>query len=570
MGLADVEGVSGNDGAGLHFWGETNGDNQRFYFNSVSCGSTQANCDFNIAANNSNSNPPPGQGLQLTYGCSGNDCAGVSYTWSGNGVSGNSSPLNINAPGSTGTYTYTVTGSKSGCSNKTATTSVTVSGGGGGGSFSQCLEAESNSGNGAITSDPNASNGQTRGEENNNNHYVDYAVNGVPSAGTYTVALRYYASSGPSVNVQVNGGSTQTVNLPGTGSWNIVWTDQTFTVNLNPGSNTIRIQGTGSGSCRQDRICITGGGGGGCATPNPPQLSANPSSINSGSSTTLAAINCQGVINWSNNFGSSVFVSVSPASTTTYTATCTVNGCTSSSASVTVTVNGTTPSNFSQCIESESSGGNGAITGDPNASNGQTRGEENNYNHYVDYVVTGVPSAGTYYVKLRYYSSSSPVVSVQVNGGSAQTVNLSNGHSWNIVTMEKVFSVNLNAGSNTIRIQGTGGGSCRQDKICVNSNANARLGEDEFIVSKQTELDKLAISPNPSSGNFEVLFYLEKHRDAALSVVDVKGNIYFKKPLTGQGYQRERITLPPNVSGTFLVVLDRRNGIESKKAIVIK
>ncbi|MDQ6479194.1 hypothetical protein [Dyadobacter sp. LHD-138] len=52
---------------------------------------------------------------------------------------------------------------------------------GGGGSFSQCLEAESNSGNGAITSDPNASNGQTREEENNYNHYVDYSVTGVPS-----------------------------------------------------------------------------------------------------------------------------------------------------------------------------------------------------------------------------------------------------------------------------------------------------------------------------------------------------------------------------------------------------
>lgn len=569
VGLADVEGVSGNDGAGLHFWGETNGDNQRFYFNSVSCGSTQANCDFNVAANNTNSNPPPGQSLQLIYGCSGNDCAGISYSWNGNGVNGNSSPLNISAPGSAGTYTYTVIASKSGCSNKTATTSITVSGGGGSGSFSQCLEAESNAGNGAITSDPNASSGQTRGEENNNNHYVDYAVNGVPSAGTYTVTLRYYASSGPSLNVQVNGGSAQTLNFPGTGSWNIVWTDRTFSVNLNPGSNTIRVQGIGDGSCRQDRICVTGGGTG-CTPPNPPQLSANPSSINLGGSSTLLASNCSGAMNWSSGLGSSAFPTVSPTSTTTYAVTCTVNGCTSSAASVTVTVNGTSPSHFSQCIESELSGGNGAITDDPNASNGQTRGEENNYNHYVDYPVTGVPSAGTYYVKLRYYSSSNPVVSAQINGGSAQPVNLANGHSWNIVTMEQVFSVNLHAGSNTIRIQGTGGGSCRQDKICVNSSANARLGPEEFILSKQTEVDRLVISPNPSSGNFEVSFYLEKHRDAALSVVEVNGNIYLQKPLIGQGHQRERIILPPNVSGTFLIVLDRRNGFESKKAIVIK
>lgn len=124
--------------------------------------------------------------------------------------------------------------------------------------FSQCLESESMSGaNGPVTSDPNASNGQTRGAENQYNHYVDYTVN-VPSAGLYQVTLRYYSSAAPVVNVTVNGGNAQTIPLPNSGSWNIAYTDYTFPVNLNAGASTLKIAGTGGGSCRQDKICVTG------------------------------------------------------------------------------------------------------------------------------------------------------------------------------------------------------------------------------------------------------------------------------------------------------------------------
>lgn len=127
----------------------------------------------------------------------------------------------------------------------------------------------------------------------------------------------------------------------------------------------------------------------------------------------------------------------------------------------------------SQCLEAESmSGANGPVTSDPNASNGQTRGAENQYNHFVDYTVN-VPSAGLYQVTLRYYSSMAPVVSVTVNGGNAQTISLPNSGSWNIAYTEYTFSVNLNAGASTLKIAGSGGGSCRQDKICVTGEAQA-------------------------------------------------------------------------------------------------
>lgn len=124
--------------------------------------------------------------------------------------------------------------------------------------FSQCLEAESMaSANGPVTTDPNASNGQTRGAENQYNHFVDYTVN-VPSAGLYQVTLRYYSSAAPVVSATINGSNPQSISLPNSGSWSIAYTDYTFSVNLNAGASVLKIAGTGGGSCRQDKICVTG------------------------------------------------------------------------------------------------------------------------------------------------------------------------------------------------------------------------------------------------------------------------------------------------------------------------
>jgi len=213
------------------------------------------------------------------------------------------------------------------------------------------------------------------------------------------------------------------------------------------------------------------------------------------------------------------------------------------------------------------SAGTGAITSDPNASNGQTRGEENNNNHYVDYAITSVPAAGTYYLKLRYYSSSAPTVTVQVNGGSTQTVSLPHSGSWNIVWAEQTISVNLAAGNNTIRIQGAGGGSCRQDRICVNSNANARVGAED---QEATSVTDLFVSPNPNSGQFEVSLFLKKGGKTELSVLDMRGNVHFRKTLSGEGIHRQKVSLSNISSGTYLVQLKGESGSTSTRTVILK
>ena len=78
-----------------------------------------------ITVASSNYSPTSGADINLSASCSG-DCSGVSYTWSGNGISGNSASVNVTAPATSGNYTYTLTTTKSGCSSTTTNVEITV------------------------------------------------------------------------------------------------------------------------------------------------------------------------------------------------------------------------------------------------------------------------------------------------------------------------------------------------------------------------------------------------------------------------------------------------------------
>ncbi|SEI54444.1 Por secretion system C-terminal sorting domain-containing protein [Dyadobacter sp. SG02] len=538
-------------------------------------------CDFNVTASPSTGTPSCSGAMSLTAECTGADCSGVGYQWSGNGIDLAGKSVNLNAPGSNGPYTYTVTASRNGCANKNVTGSITVS------NcqppvvtsqpYSLCLESENSDGNGPVTGDPNASAGKTRGAQDNYNHYVDYPVNGVGSAGVYQMKLRYYAVSTAFVSISVNGNVVAaSVALPATHTWNIVSREETIPVTLGAGNNTVRIQGLPGATARQDRICVTGTGGGtqtpavtcnfaisptadrqsytpqqamsfnagctgadcggtsfawtgnganasgssaninapaspgdytyvltasrtGCAdkTANlavhvaetPPTCNFNvTASPSTGTPSCSAAMSltadctgadCQGVgYQWSGNgvnlSGKSVNLNA-PGSNGpyTYTVTASRNGCSNKTATASITVSGCQPpvvtsQSFSLCLEAEHSNGNGPVTDDPNASGGKTRGDQNNYNHYVDYAVNGVGSAGVFQLKLRYYANSAASVSISVNGNVVSASEpLPATFSWNIVWREQTINVALGAGNNTVRIQGLPGTSVRQDRICV-------------------------------------------------------------------------------------------------------
>lgn len=82
----------------------------------------------------------------------------------------------------------------------------------------------------------------------------------IPSAGTYDFAVRYAnGSSNRNQEVYVNGGlALANLDLPPTGAW-ATWQEQTFSLDLNAGAQTIRfVSLTSAGAPNVDQISITG------------------------------------------------------------------------------------------------------------------------------------------------------------------------------------------------------------------------------------------------------------------------------------------------------------------------
>jgi hypothetical protein len=549
-------------------------------------GSNPTNCNFNVTASNSTSGPiNTNTGFQLDYGCSGLDCGGVTFNWSGNGASGNAHNYSITSPNTNGQYTYTMTATKAGCSTQSPTTSITV---GVVSSFNQCVEAESSSGNGAITSDATASNGQTRGEQNNYNHYVDYSMTNVPSAGSYAVTLRYYSSADPVVGVQVNGGSSQTVNLANSYSWNIAGVTQTFNVTLNQGSNTIRIQGIGGGSCRQDFICVTGGGTQ-CTPPAAPSLNPTSASISSGSTSLSASCSGGASLSWSHGLGTSGTVSVGPTSTTTYTATCTLNGC-SNSANVTVTV--TNPPN-GNCYELRLASNQRRVTNvngvvkvkfPPASGNNQTWKLIPDGSHYrimaqdgTDRVL-GVQSGGNSVgdiITLQSFNGQDHQLWTQQlvsDGDPANRYGFARKNSSLIIhsepnwgngdTLNSVTDLKLTSGSD-LNVYG-------RNKFFTDTKTcpSLRVGVEESTLDNTPA--RLTVSPNPNAGEFEAGFYLQTGHAATLSVINILGQTLYERGIIGKGTHTEKVKLGNYVPGIFLVQLRSGKDVEVKKIILAR
>ncbi|MCP1384974.1 M4 family metallopeptidase [Runella salmonicolor] len=540
------------------FWSYPNQGNQivpacRLY--SASGGGSS--CNFSVSASSNNGNPGCGAGITLTAGCTGSDCGSVSYAWSGNGLNGSGASVNTNVPSSNGTYTYTVTASKAGCGNQTANANVTVSGCSGG-TLNQCLEAESASGNGPITSDPNASNGQTRGAENNNNHYVDYVVTNVPSAGTYSAKLRYYG--GGNVTLTVNGGNAQSVSLPYSGSWNIVWTEYTFTVSLNAGSNTIRVQGTGGNSTRQDRMCLTGGGSGGSSCNFSVTASSNNGNPGCGAGITLTAgctgSDCGSVsYAWSGNglngSGASVNTNV-PSSNGTYTYTVTASkaGCGNQTANANVTVSGCSGGSANCSAESIQCSGN--------------QYEIRNY-------TVSASGAGTYTIKAHYRSHEGPgVIRWSVNGGSVQTVNV-NQTGINDYLEISLGTASLNSGNNVINLSSGSAYICIK-KACIQSGA--RVGAANEVNSEPMLIEAentVQLYPNPTNGKITLRYYLEKGQKARLQFSNLTGGVITQKTLVGEGgWQQDQTDLSHQPNGAYLLRFEADKRSITRKFMIVK
>lgn len=549
--------------------------------------STPVECDYIVGTTVSDYTPSCGQGMWAIADCNGLGCLGLNYKWSGPGldVSGpGKTSVNFYAASQNGTYTYTRTTSKPGCPDNVTEFKLTITDCGDG-PFKVCLEAEDAAGTGPVTMDPNASGGKTRGGQDRQDYTVSYQVHDVQAEGPHAVTFRYYAEANTAIEVTINNEIfPYKIELPASNSWNIVWTERTIVFALQKGLNFIEVKGLpGYSPVRHDKICVEQMPGvpPACDFVVVPHLSTFTPQC--GTQITLSS-NCSGAdcgpvfYNWYGPDGYARYTKTIdvpvPAANGTYYYTLVAGkeGCASRHIPVWFTVNdcGSSGGETSACVEAEHMASNGPGTSDPNASNGQTRGAQNNYDYYVDYQINNF-AAGTYPLTLRYYAESDAQVSVSVNGNvQLSSVLLGASNSWNIVSREATVYVAVPAGNSVIRIQGLPGAAVRQDKICVgNLSGNARMAVPEFV-STPTDAPLLQAYPNPAPGEFKASFHLKTGEAATIRVTDVQGKVWHSRSVKGKGPHEERISLGNAPAGIYLLQVKKPDSVETKKILLTR
>jgi large repetitive protein len=198
------------------------------------------------------------------------------------------------------------------------------------------------------------------------NNQTTASITVTPTATTtYSVTCGTGTCAGTASKAINVGGLGQTPTLTASKTSICVGDSVTFTATSCSGtltwsltSNTTTVLGTGNTlkvkpitTTSYTATCATGTGCKGYATisatvaaqPIAPVVTSNKQSICAKDTIVLTAFNCEGVVNWSNGVSGSS-ITVYPIATTTYTATCTVNGCVSpASIPTTITVTTQTP-----------------------------------------------------------------------------------------------------------------------------------------------------------------------------------------------------------------------------------
>ena len=497
-------------------------------------------CDFNISASSFNSNPACGSAFTLNANCSGANCSGVSYTWTGQGGVRNGQQVSYNAPNSNGSYTYTLTASRSGCSDKSANVTVTVNNCGGGGS--SC--GPGNFGGFFDYADCNVFAGWAL-DFNNYGRTVNVEIR----VDGQLVATVLANNSRPDlVNAFGNPAAEYhgwSYSVPANASWK---NGQNRTV-------TARICGANSDLSNSPKT-INCTGGTSCSPPSAPNISANPSNINSGGSSTLLANGCNsGTVNWSNGqSGGSILVS--PTQNTSYTATCTVNNCTSgNSNTATITV----------------SGGGGCPSG--------------NFGGFLDYANCG--SIGGWCMDQGNFSLTAKV-EILVDGQVVATVDANQNRPdlasafGNAAAAPHGYTYNIPVGASwrngnrTIRARPCNTNSDLGNSPMFNvSFNNCRIGliEDEVsteLVRVPLETD-LAISPNPTDGILNLKLWLSEASVVNVEIQDLTGRGVKAQSFGQQTSQfNETINLSDLPSGMYLLQLKTDKRSFAKKLMVVR
>ena len=494
-------------------------------------------CNFNVSATVSNANPSCGSIVTLNAPCSGSDCNGVSYTWSGNGFYKNSQSTNTNAPSANGSYTYYIQASKTGCATQNASVPLNVSGCGGGSDVSSACSAESEQCSG------------------NSSEIRSYSLS-VSGAGTYALKVLYRSHESPGVIYwSANGGASQTSNVSQTSVNNYV--EITLgTATLNAGNNRINFS-SGNGFVCFRKICAQNGNGGGGTACNFTVAASNSNNNPAcGGNVTLNAVcsgsDCNGVsYTWLGNgisqSGSSVNITVPNANGSyNYTLTGSKIGCNNQ-----ITTTGVV---ISDC---------GGSSGDANAcsnENEQCSGNQFEFNSYT----VSVATASVYSIKVRYRSHEGPgIIRWQANSELTQSASVAQT-GVNEYIEKTLGTVYLNAGNNSIKLSSGGGFVCFR-RVCVQSSSRVGVAENE------KESDEWAAFPNPTSGELTLQLLLEKRSDVQINLHDLTGRNLWQTLLPKrEGKVQERLWLGEMAAGFYLLTVQTNERSWTQKVVLQK
>jgi Secretion system C-terminal sorting domain len=298
-----------------------------------------------------------------------------------------------------------------------------------------------------------------------------------------------------------------------------------------------------------------------CTAPAAPTaLTASLSPINVGQTSTLSATGCAGAYTFYNSgTGLAVTNPVSPAATTTYYATCTVNSCTSanSTSTVTVTVNNSCAVTFNSFTRIAD------VIANPTA-------DPVNCKNYVFTMTANTTLAGGITI---------PITNLPGNGYSTFTgigsLNFVTQTSFNWVlpstTSGQSYSLSIKyCFGNPFTTATVSYSPC---SLSLNTTNNARLSNDfakESLEEKQVGDNSMKIYPNPSiSGRFNLEFESSLENEARVSVVNQLGILQSEKVLSlKKGANQEILDVSNLPKGTYYVII--HSGDKIQKAIFLK
>jgi Zn-dependent metalloprotease len=594
----DVASNSTANGAGIQLWPNHGGGNQRFYFESAACPTNQnPDCAFAVSATVSNANPQCGASVTLSAACTGN-CTDITYTWTGNGLASSSPTVSVtHAQAATFNYTLTAFKNFTTCPGQSISIPVTV--------YGPCVAGSTCANVGSITYERWNNTGgyntdiQSLRNATNNLQNIPTVTQNLslfeaptdiadqygarmrgyvcpPTSGNYTFWVAgddhtelWLSTNDQPFNIQRIAYHT---NWTSPREWAKNATQQSVQINLQAGQRyyieaLVKEGGGGdnlavgwqlpNGTLERpipSNRMIPFSGGSGCVPPAAPSISANPSNIVTGGNSIISASGCGGTVNWSNGqTGSSI--SVSPSTTTSYTATCSAGGCTSVSSNtaiVSVTSGGTCPSgNFGGYLDVA------------------------NCSYIAGWCLDQSNFALT--AKVEILVDGQVVATVDANQprpdlGSAfgTSAAVPHGYTYNIP-----INATWRSGTRIVRARpcGTSGNLGNSPLLNVSFN-NCRIGVLETTsasnINPLLEND-LILSPNPTDGLLNVKLWIENKSNVEIGIQDITSRTAKKYAfIDTKGQFDTYLNLSDLPSGIYLLTLQTNQKHFTKKLIILR